>query len=244
MQQARSVREANYKTNPEVRTKLKVRWAEKVKQEKAHAENINYVIDIFLQKISEMPCYTCCVCTRFRFRSQVQKFTTTKYSEHCIRITVDPQLTQEWICFPCHQSLSKDKIPPLSVVGNRLKPLTMPGELENLNTLEQFLITPVLPFMKIISLLKGCQRGMHGPVVCVASNICETVKCLPRTIDNRSLIKVKLKRKLAYKGHHLYQPVRPNMVSNALHSLKEHHPAMKGIVSVFTIVFLEKAKML
>ena len=85
--------------------------------------------------------------------------------------------------------------------------------------------------MKIIALPKGSQQGMHGPVVCVAADIKKTVERLPRPIDDSGLIKVKLKRKLAYRGHHLHQQVRINLVADALHFLKQHHPTLKGNLS-------------
>ena len=122
----------------------------------------------------------------------------------------------------------KRNIPALSVHGNNLQPLDLPNHLQDLNTLEQFLITPVLPFMKIISLPKGLQKGIHGPVVCVPADVNATIQTLPRTIDDSSLLKVKLKRRLQYKGHHLYQQIRMNVVLAAAQFLKEHHPQIKG----------------
>ena len=82
--------------------------------------------------------------------------------------------------------------------------------------------------MKIIALPKGSQRGIHGPVVCVAAEIDKTVRNLPRHTDDTGLVKVKLKRKLAYKGHHLYQQVHIRLVLEALKFLKLNHPSYKG----------------
>lgn len=231
VQEARIQREASYRVVPSVSTRLRDQRAERREQEEERLQDIHYVLLHFAQKLSEIPCCTCCVCNRFRFRSQVQKFTSNKYQNYsnilhmCV---VDINILGQWICTKCHQSLIKGKLPALSVIGNNLKPIAMPGSLDQLNTLEQFLITPVLPFMKIISLPKGSQRGMHGPVVCVASDVNTTVGNLPRTIDDGGLIKVKLKRKLAYRGHHLYQQVRMNLVADALRFLKQHHPDVRG----------------
>ncbi|KAJ8019346.1 ATP-dependent DNA helicase PIF1 [Holothuria leucospilota] len=55
-------------------------------------------------------------------------------------------------------------------------------------------------------------------------DIHKSATCLPRLTSDGSLIKVKLKRKLSYKGHYLYQQISPNKVKNALVYLKEHNP--------------------
>ena len=105
----------------------------------------------------------------------------------------------------------------------------MTPELQDLNPLEQFLVTPVLPFMKICNLPKGAQRAMNGPVVCVAADMSKTAISLPRSLDDSTILKVKLKRRLQYKGHHMYQAVRINKVHHALSYLKVHHKTMQGM---------------
>ena len=116
------------------RVRWKKRRFEKAQQEKPKALDVKHVVETFKEKVSEIPSYTCCVCARFRFRTQVQKYASTKYQDDYIRASVDTDTKQEWICIPCHQSLVKNKVPPLSVVGNKLKPLDMPADLAKLNT--------------------------------------------------------------------------------------------------------------
>ena len=235
VKRARTTREHNYNAMSGFKEKKKQQREEKQDKERDMQKDIRTVLNNFETKCGELPKFTCCVCERFRFRSQVEKFKADKYqaNRHTLEQCKIPRSdnTGCWICLPCHKSLKKDKVPVLSVHGNNLKPIEMPGNLNELNTLEQFLITPVLPFMKIISLPKGSQQGMHGPVVCVAADIKKTVERLPRPIDDSGLIKVKLKRKLAYRGHHLHQQVRINLVADALHFLKQHHPTLKGDLS-------------
>ena len=235
VKRARTTRERNYNAMSDVKGKKQQQREIKQDKEREMQKDIRTVLNNFKTKCGEMPKFTCCVCERFRFRSQVEKFKVNKYQAnlHTLEQCKIPHSDKagDWICLPCHQSLKKDKVPVLSVHGNNLKPIEMPGNLNELNTLEQFLITPVLPFMKIIALPKGSQQGMHGPVVCVAADIKKTVERLPRPIDDSGLIKVKLKRKLAYRGHHLHQQVRINLVADALHFLKQHHPTLKGNLS-------------
>ena len=51
------------------------------KQKKKDAKtDIHKVIDDFHTDCKKLPCYSCCVCSRFMFKSQVVKFNYTKYS--------------------------------------------------------------------------------------------------------------------------------------------------------------------
>ena len=113
--------------------------------------------------------------------------------------------------------------------ANCMKAANMPEKFSNMNTLEQHLITPVLQFMKIISLRHGAQPEIHGPIVCVPADIDTTCKSLPRASDDLFAVRVKLKRKIEYKGHHLYQEVRPEIVRSGLLHLKECHPSFVNI---------------
>ncbi|KAJ8019387.1 hypothetical protein HOLleu_42048 [Holothuria leucospilota] len=83
--------------------------------------------------------------------------------------------------------------------------------------------------MKIVTLPKSAQKGIHGAVVCVQSSIADTVQQLPRTMADGSLIKVKLKRKLEYKGHHLFQTVNSNRIYEAATYLKTLNPHYRDI---------------
>lgn len=82
--------------------------------------------------------------------------------------------------------------------------------------------------MKIVNLPKHTQNGIHGPVVSVQSDLKKVATTLPRNISDESFIKVKLKRKLSFKGHHLYQEVCPNRIFKALHFLKKTNPHFAG----------------
>lgn len=112
-------------------------------------------------------------------------------------------------------------MPAESIVNNlHLHPI--PPELSCLNNLEH-LISLHIPFMKMLALPKGAQNGVHGPVTCVPSNIVGT-HVLPRTDADESLLRVKLKRKLTYKGHYEYQYVNTDNIKKALQYLKRTNP--------------------
>lgn len=70
-------------------------------------------------------------------------------------------------------------------------------------------------FAKIIPLPKGRQRALHGNVVCVLSEVQETVNAIPRLRCKSQVMRVKLKRRLCYRGQVQMQ---------VLHTLKHIHP--------------------
>ena len=114
-----------------------------------------------------------------------------------------------WICHTCHRKILSGKVPEESEINNlQLDPI--PPELNTLNSLEQHLIAQHIPFMKVLALPKGGQNGVHGPVTCVPSNNNAVNNVLPRLENQDLMIRVKLKRKITYKGHYEYQYVHTN----------------------------------
>ena len=96
--------------------------------------------------------------------------------------------------------------------------------LSNLNLLELRLISLRVPFMKMVALPSGKQRSIHGPAVNVPSKvdtICTVLLCLPSETE---LVPLKLKRKLAYTGHYMYDYISPEKVLSALRWLKQNNP--------------------
>ncbi len=130
---------------------------------------------------------------------------------------------QEWVCKTCHAALTCGKM-PTQAIANGLKLSSIPPELSCLNSLELRLISLRLPFMKMVALPSGKQRCIHGPAVNVPSKLDNVCTVLPRLPSQSELVALKLKRKLSYKGHYMYDYVTPEKVLNALKWLKEHNP--------------------
>ncbi len=194
----------------------------------------------------ELPVLACTVCHRARFKEQVKlchrnKYPQThlvlqcftgKYVHKCSTGCNDTSVyhdkkKKEWICFTCHRHLLKGNMPPQAAVNN-LWLDDMPEELKILNALEMHLVSIVQPFMKIVPLPRGSQKGIRGQMVCVPANLQRTADSLPWTLNTNNLIRVKLKRKQEYKGHHLYMVVSQKRVMAALKKLMEINPAYKG----------------
>ncbi len=194
----------------------------------------------------ELPVLACTVCHRARFKEQVKLCHRTKYPQSTLVLkcftgkyvhkctpncsdssTYHNKKKKEWICHTCHRHLQKGNMPPQAVINN-LWLDDIPEELKSLNPLEMHLVSIVQPFMKIVPLPRGGQKGVRGQMVCVPANLQRTADSLPWTLNRNNLIRVKLKRKQEYKGHHLYMVVSQEKVMSALKKLMENNPAYKG----------------
>ena len=88
--------------------------------------------------------------------------------------------------------------------ANSLELWPVPPELSCLNLLELRLISLRVPFMKMVALPSGKQRSIHGSAVNVPSKVDTVCTVLPRLPSQTELTPLKLKCKLAYKGHYMY----------------------------------------
>ncbi|XP_048256969.1 uncharacterized protein LOC125382713 [Haliotis rufescens] len=235
---------AKYKASGEHRTNLKERQSARVLQLTKERKIMENVTQSFAKNISEGPEFVCSVCHRRLFKKQVVQCKRTVYenkgsniatvAERCITENylhrcsdscddqcsfVDSPEGTLWICYTCHRKLLSGKMPGEAVVNN-LELTPVPMQLQCLNELEQHLIALNIPFMKMMALPKGGQHGVHGPVVCVPSNIQKSTSMLPRSDIDDQMIRVKLKRKITYKGHYQYQFVNKAHVKNALEYLQ------------------------
>ncbi|XP_061811977.1 uncharacterized protein, partial [Nerophis lumbriciformis] len=221
------------------------------KQRLERSVDFGFVMDSFLDKVRHGPDFVCSVCHRLQFKYQVLRCEREVYaarlatagiannciSEHylhsCDDKCVEPcpiveSRGQLWICFTCHSKISKGQF-PAECWNNNLAVHPIPPELGCLNSLEQHLIALRIPFMKALALPKGGQNGVHGPVTCVPANIVQTTNVLPRSSTEGSLLQVKLKRKLTYKGHYEYQFVDSWRVRRAIEYLKRTNVLYKDI---------------
>ncbi|CAM4708651.1 unnamed protein product [Leuciscus chuanchicus] len=101
--------------------------------------------------------------------------------------TKDPELTSMCVTgsyvHHCEDSCTDQ------AVANNLELDPIPDELQGLNVLERHVIAKFIPFAKIISLPKGQQRAVHGAVVCVPSEVEDTVQSLPRPPSESQILR-------------------------------------------------------
>ncbi|XP_062600308.1 uncharacterized protein LOC134261943 [Saccostrea cucullata] len=217
-----------YHKDPTIQVKKK----EAVNQRR---KNLHVALQTFTKNIKKIPTYPCTVCARTLYKSQVKicnrsKYVNGKFSSNATRC-LSGQYTydsKEWICITCDRHLCAGNMPPQALV-NGLQLTIVPEELKHLNHLERQLVALRIPFMKLLSLPKGGQKGVKGQVVNVPSNISSITTSLPRTINEAQMVKVKLKRKLSYKGHYQYEWVRPEKVKEAIEFLKRNNPWYSNI---------------
>ena len=236
------VKENIARKTPKQRAKDKQRKEEKRQDAKEKERDYNVMIQSFKEACKEVPVYICCICYRFQFRKQIVSFVQKKYiyTDLAKRCAIDTPTHEKlddcdkscpkcskWICKNCHYHIQRGYTPN-QAWANNLGLCERPDILQKLNQLEKHLISPMIPFMKIMTLPKGLQKGIHGPVVCVPCDLPQVTNTLPRPINDETMVKVKLKRKMEYKGHHLYQNVSVTRIYAAIDSLKKCNPHYKG----------------
>ncbi|XP_066268348.1 uncharacterized protein [Branchiostoma lanceolatum] len=189
---------------------------------------------LFQDKIKEGPTCVCSVCHRLMFRKSVVRFyqDSSKYN----KIPTDEKTSilnnlhnnSSWICNTCHITMTKGRM-PAQAKANGLQLADVPEELQNLRPLELRLISQRIPFMKLVGLPKGQQRAIHGPAVNVPAKLENVCSLLPRLPGNAQVLPMKLKRKLIYTGHYMYDFIRPKQVTEALVWLKTNNPLYKDV---------------
>ena len=172
-------------------------------------DNLTEASHAFISATKEGPDYVCMSSNRLMYCKRVQKFHVSKYdkapSEFVIHETVSTQNSnKQWICKTCHNALKRGAL-PAQAKANTLDLDIIPVELSVLNPLEVRLISLRIPFMKMVALPCGKQRAIHGPAVNVPTDLTPVCTLLPRLPSQTQMVPMKLKRKLCYKGHYMYQ---------------------------------------
>ena len=179
-----------------------------------------------MKKKKTGPFYVCVICNRCLYFSNVIKFDLEKYDREFVN-KLNTNVTSfdgnYYICKTCDTHTRKLKVPG-QAVANGLIIEKIPKELDCLNTLELVLISKRLAFKKLVIMPKGQTPKMHGSIVNVPVNVSETCNHLPREGNCEEVILVKLKRKLSFKGHVYFEPVRPQRVRAALEFLQKVNP--------------------
>ncbi|XP_033847315.1 uncharacterized protein LOC117393232 [Periophthalmus magnuspinnatus] len=249
-QKLKSINKAKYHKDSIFRRKLLDKKRFKRTQEKVLADQMNIVMNEFLKKANDGPEFICCVCFRSMFKAAVVPYKQKNYKNKAAQVTAETCVSDEylhectsdcnapcplqesrgelWMCKVCHSKIRRG-VTPAEWWGNNLQLDSVPLELACLNHLEKHLIALNIPFMKVLALPKGGQNGCHGPIFCIPSSVNHTCSVLPRTNLEGCLLRVKLKRKLSYKGHYEYHFVDTNHLKEALKYLKENNQYYQDI---------------
>ena len=199
--------------------------------------SVEQAISAFHSEIKAGPDFICTCCHRMMYKKtviQCNKAKYTKASPDLLKNVFSANLShisndgKEWICKTCDRALARGSM-PLQAKANGLQLPEIPPELSGLNALELRLISLRVPFMKMVALPSGKQRSIHGPAVNVPSKIDTICDVLPRLPSQFELVPLKLKCKVAYKGHYMYDYIRPQKLLDALRYLKANSPLYADI---------------
>ncbi|XP_037127750.1 uncharacterized protein LOC119134799 [Syngnathus acus] len=175
------------------------------KERNDHA--IMKAVALFQALVKNGPTFVCTVCHRALFPNQVRQL--TKYKKN--KDVVASCLTRRFVhvcnreCNTCCKVPDERKMEWICHTCHaHLKDGKMPA-------------------------LAGQQRAIRGNVVCVPSEVEETVNVLPRLRSRSQVLRVKLKRRLCYKGHQIFQTVTWSKLMSALIKLKQIHPQYSNI---------------
>ncbi|CAG2249461.1 unnamed protein product [Mytilus edulis] len=169
------------------------------------------LIDAFHHEVSTACIYRCTSCDQLWFKESVepvgklQNLKEPLFSQ-CVRKknSIDGF---EYVCRTCLKSLKKGKLPNLAIYNKLNFPLK--PQVLMLNSLEEKLVAPVSTFFQMRELPSGGQFGIQGNVVNVpADNMSTHNNMLPRRL-------LKLKRRLRYKSHVMFQNIRPQKCIDA-----------------------------
>ena len=219
---------------PETKSKrletAKEKIAKKRHAARLHAPSIQEVTELFQEKVKHGPVHVCTSCHRLMYRESVVKYEEKKYekvSHKQIGQALQKFLYKStdgniWICTTCHRKLKQGKIPAQSKINN-LDLDAVPDELSELNSIEIRLVSKRIPFMKMVALPRGRQTAIHGPAVNIPTNLDTICKLLPRLPKDSEILPMKLKRRLSYKGHYMYDSVHPERMMMALDWLKANN---------------------
>ena len=203
--------------------------------QRRQCSTIDKAVSKFLSKIAIGADFVCTSCRRLLYRNSVVTCNRDKYNK-CKEELLENVLGSNyisndgnvWVCKTCDGALKRGLMPAQSIANNFILD-DVPPELAKLKLLEVRLISLRIPFLKMVSLPVGKHKSIHGPAVNVPSKLDTLCNELPHLPSQSELIPLKLKRKLSYKGHYLYDYVTPERLINALRYLKANNHYYKDI---------------
>lgn len=165
----------------------------------------------FISERPETPKYVCICCVGIFFH-----FSVLKANEEEIQHLTS--YDSVYICQTCHDQFRKKNFLTISV-RNDLEFPKDPECIKELTSLEERLVSPIVPFMQIPELQRSAlnpQLGIKGSVVNIPVEIPEMIQTLPRTVDRLQTIQLKFKRRLNHASTYIKQSVNRAKVCTVL----------------------------
>ena len=113
---------------------------------------------------------------------------------------------------------------PDQACTNGLQLHGIPQDLQNIFPLERRVISPQIPFITILVMRQyDGHYKVNGPPVNVPATLDQIIEILSHMPSELQLHPVKLKYKLEYKSHYMYDMICRDHVISAITWLKEHN---------------------
>ena len=113
---------------------------------------------------------------------------------------------------------------PDQACANGLQLHDIPQDLQNILPLERRVISPQIPFITIFVMRQyGGHYKVNGPPVNVPATLDQIIDILPCMPSELQLHPVKLKCKLEYKSHYMYDMICRDHIMSAITLLKQHN---------------------
>ena len=186
--------------------------------------NVLKLATAYEETVKEGPVYVCVSCGGLFFKRTVKEFNEIKcrsllnaenYSKSTLAISNVCDEGKRWICITCERYIQSKRLPKIAL-GNGLQFVTINPLIESLNELEERLISPRIPFIRIRTLGYDYQKSIRGNVVNVPVDTNETLKFLPRQFDESKIIQLKFMRKMTYTNPYMYDKVNPAKIVQGL----------------------------
>lgn len=158
--------------------------------------------------------FACNICDRLWFNNDLQIIKPT-YVPILIGNFPNEDVNNFKVCSTCRQSLSKNKVLPLSR-SNGFKYPPKPTNLPTLDAISERLISPRLPFMQIRRLRYQGNYGIIGQVINVPVDVNNMVNQLPRQLDEDFAFNVNIKENLIHKSVYLHGFVKKYVIKEWL----------------------------
>ena len=151
--------------------------------------------------------------------------------EHDNIYVMNEYVMNEYICICCRNSLrQKNPKMPDQAYANGLQFHDIPQDLQNILPLERRVISQQIPFITILVMRQyGGHYKANAPLVNDPATLDQIIDILPHMPSELQLHPVKLKCKLEYKSHYMYDMIHRDHVISAITWFKQHNSHYRDI---------------
>ena len=187
------------------------------------------IVKKFKGMVHEGSFYVCQICRRCLYKRSIQHFERNIKNESSNPINAFSFDGCLYICKNCHKNIAEGKVLCQSV-SNKLEVCNFPSHFCEIQKLEKVLIAKRLLFKKITIMPRGEMENISDTICNIPIDTTNVTNMLPRAADSNGLVIIKLKRKLEYHGHVLFEPVRPVFLKSILNYLKTNNHLYQDVV--------------